>query len=126
MLSYHRARSLLFAFCAFIAFVLMNGGAVVSTHVAGAMAQSAAKRSLLAAMPDAHAASGDSTWQKASDDASGSSIVLAGDNDVDDEPVLPSPVNVPLDYFLSAAPSSDGTASYSAPVAFLLRPPNLA
>jgi hypothetical protein len=57
---------------------------------------------------------------------SGSLVALIDDNDTDDEPALPTPVRVSLNYFLSAAPLSASASPYPTPIAFVLRPPNLA
>ncbi|QAU22938.1 hypothetical protein EO087_02145 [Dyella sp. M7H15-1] len=117
---------MLFVLCAFIALLLMNVGAVASTHVhTHASAYDVTPHALLADIPDTHAVSSDGTWHKVTDDLSGCGMVLVDDNDVDDEPVLLLPVRISLNYFLFAVPLSASIAPYSAPVAFLLRPPKL-
>lgn len=120
MLSGRRKHSFLLTFCAFIALLLMSASAALSAH---ARASILLQHAVTSVATDTHASV---VQPSAADDSSGHAFMLADDNDLDDELVLPALVRVWLDYAPSAAPSDACVFLYPAPVASLLRPPSLA
>lgn len=120
MLSGRRKHSFLLTLCAFIALLLMSASALLSAH---ARTSTLLQHVVTPVAADTHASV---VQASAADESPSHGFMLADDNDLDDELVLPAPVRVWLNYAPSAAPSGACAFLYPAPVASLLRPPSLA
>jgi hypothetical protein len=115
-------RSFFLLCCAFIALLLMSGGATGSAHTRATFL-SQGKVQQTTAAPDLHAAIGQAGWHH---NSAGDGSGVIDDQNADDELVLPAAPPVWLDYSLSAAPLSAEASPYSVRATSLLRPPSLA